>query len=135
MAMITATRIAIFVLAAGLGGCLERDITITTEPPGALVRLNDVEVGRTPVTVPFTWYGDYDVVVRLDGYKTILTHAGIYAPFWEYPPIDLVAEIQPWTIRDNRYLDYKMEKMVYPPDEELKKRAAEMQKENLKPPR
>jgi hypothetical protein len=53
-------------LAAALGsasllGCVERTISITSEPRGALVYLNDEEVGRTPVSVPFTYYGVYDV--------------------------------------------------------------------------
>jgi len=44
-----------------LVGCVERTITITSEPSGALVHLNDEEIGRTPVTVPFRFYGVYDV--------------------------------------------------------------------------
>lgn len=48
---------ALFVLA----GCIERTITVTSKPAGALVYLNDEEIGRTPVTVPFTFYGVYDV--------------------------------------------------------------------------
>src|SRR6202000_2421377 len=47
-------------------GCVERKITIGSAPAGAIVTLNDEEVGRTPVTVPFTWYGDYDIVLRLE---------------------------------------------------------------------
>ena len=31
------------------GGCLERTIKVTTEPEGAVVWINDVEVGRTPL--------------------------------------------------------------------------------------
>ena len=46
------------VLAAG-GGCVEREMTLTTDPPGALVYVSDKEIGRTPVTQPFLWYGDY----------------------------------------------------------------------------
>jgi hypothetical protein len=44
-----------------LAGCVERTITINSEPQGALVYLNDEEVGRTPVSVPFLYYGTYDV--------------------------------------------------------------------------
>ena len=47
-----------------LTGCIERTISITSEPSGALVHLNDDEVGRTPLTVPFTFYGVYDVRVE-----------------------------------------------------------------------
>src|SRR3954453_16159500 len=52
--------------ALGLTGCVERKITIGSDPPGAILLLNDVEVGRTPVTVPFTTYGDYDIRLRYE---------------------------------------------------------------------
>ena len=52
-------------------GCVERVITVTSRPAGAIVWLNDQEVGATPVTVPFTWYGTYDVVLRMNGYEPI----------------------------------------------------------------
>ncbi len=58
------TRMCLAVLAGGMavaGGCVERTIHITSDPSGALVHLNDEEVGRTPVTVPFTFYGVYSV--------------------------------------------------------------------------
>ncbi|MCP4263659.1 MAG: PEGA domain-containing protein, partial [Planctomycetes bacterium] len=42
-----------------LSGCVERKLTINTEPQGALVILNDEEIGTSPVTVSFEWYGDY----------------------------------------------------------------------------
>lgn len=132
--MIKGLQIAALVsLAAGLGGCLERDVTITSEPAGALVFLNDKEVGRTPVTVPFLWYGDYDVILRLDGHKTITTHAKINPPLQETPPADLFCEIMPWTIYDHRYLDYKMEQAAVVGDEELLRRAKKLSEDNLKP--
>jgi len=59
-----------------LGGCVERRLTINTEPQGALVILNDEEIGESPVTVNFNWYGDYWVRIRKEGYetKTICSH-------------------------------------------------------------
>ncbi len=48
-------------------GCIERLITVSSQPPGALVYLNDEEVGRTPVTVPFRFYGVYDVRLEHEG--------------------------------------------------------------------
>lgn len=76
-------------------GCVERTISITSDPSGALVHLNDTEVGRTPLRVPFTHYGRYDVRVELDGHKPLNTTADADAPFWEYPGPDLVAEAIP----------------------------------------
>lgn len=131
--MKVACTIALAVAAAGLGGCLERDITVTSEPAGALVFLNDVEVGRTPVTVPFTWHGDYDVMLRLDGYETISTHANINVPLHKAPPLDLLSELAPWTYHDHRYLHYKLQKLQLPDDETLIRQAEALREENLKP--
>jgi hypothetical protein len=116
-----------------LGGCLEREMTITSEPAGALVYVSDVEVGRTPVTVPFTWYGDYDIILRLDGYESLKTHARIDAPLYEMPPWDLLAEIAPWTFTDRRYLHYDLRGLSLPDDETLIHRAESMREENLQP--
>jgi hypothetical protein len=77
------------------GGCLERTICVTTEPPGALVWINDVEVGRTPLETDFTFYGDYDVRVRREGFEPIVTHAKANTPLQELPGIDLLAEAAP----------------------------------------
>lgn len=79
----------------GLVGCVQRTITVTSEPEGALVFLNDEEVGRTPVTVPFTYYGTYDVRLERDGYQPLWVMQKAKAPWWEAPPIDLAAEAVP----------------------------------------
>ena len=125
----------IIVLAAAvwLGGCVERELRITSEPDGVLVFISDVEVGRTPVTVPFTWYGDYDIILRREGYKTINTHANLSPPIYEIPPFDLLSAVAPWTYHDRRYLHYQLSKLVLPSDEELVKRAQMMRQRNLQP--
>jgi len=117
--------------AACLAGCVDRELTITSEPPGALVFVLDQEVGRTPVKMPFTWYGDYEVVLRMDGYETIKTHARLDAPIYEIVPFDLLSELAPWTYRDNRYLHYKLKTYVRPNDNDLIDRATQMEKKTL----
>lgn len=82
-----------------LAGCLERTVTITSNPPGALVMLNDVEVGRTPVTTGFTFYGDFDVRLRKEGYEPLVTHRETATPIYEYAPLDLAATAWPGRIR------------------------------------
>lgn len=82
-------------LALLLAGCVERTVKITSEPEGALVYLNDEEVGRTPVTVPFTFYGTYDVRLEREGYKPLWTEQRAAAPWWEAPGPDLFAEAVP----------------------------------------
>jgi hypothetical protein len=88
-------RLAALALLALLGGCMQRIIAIDSNPPGALVYLNDLEVGRTPMTKEFLWYGDYEVVLRLDGYQTLKTDAPVPAPWWQYIPLDLFTEALP----------------------------------------
>jgi len=106
---------------------------ITSAPAGALVFVSDVEVGRTPVTVPFTWYGDYDIILRLDGHETLKTHANINVPIYEIPPFDLLSHMAPWTYRDYRYLHFDLQKLVLPSDEELIEAADALEKRNREP--
>ena len=80
-------------LATAGGGCNRRTIEIGSEPGGALVRLNDVEVGRTPLEVDFTYYGVYDVRLSADGYMPLATSAEAVAPWYEYPGPDLVTSM------------------------------------------
>lgn len=79
-------------LLAAVGCGTQRTIRITSDPSGALVHLNDVEVGRTPVTVPFTFYGTYDVRLEAPGYQPLWTKHKAQAPLWEYPGPDLLGE-------------------------------------------
>lgn len=81
-----------------LGGCLERTIHITSEPPGALVWLNDIEVGRTPLETDFTYYGEFSVRLRREGYEPIVTSRTAKAPVYEWPVVDLAAELWPQRI-------------------------------------
>lgn len=85
----------LLVAAAVLPGCLQRTLTITSNPPGAVVWVNDVEVGTTPLDIDFTYYGGYDVRLRRDGYEPILEKRRIRAPLRELPVVDLAAEAIP----------------------------------------
>ncbi|MCC6241159.1 MAG: PEGA domain-containing protein [Phycisphaerales bacterium] len=101
--------IVLMMLMMTLGGCVQRRMQITSQPAGALVYLNDQEVGRTPLTHDFLWYGDYDVQVRKDGYQTLVTHAKLVAPWWQWPPFDFVAELMPFRPTDERKLHFELQ--------------------------
>jgi len=83
-------------LVAALSGCAQKVIEITTEPSGALVTLNDVPVGRTPLQTEFTYYGDYDVQVRKDGFEPLRTKATAWTPIYERAPLDLASAPIPY---------------------------------------
>ncbi len=89
-------------------GCARRTITVTTEPSGALVWINDREVGRSPVDVEFYDYGTYDVRLELDGYEPVMTSGKASPPPWDLPGPDLVFEAVPGA-RVNRHWHYDLE--------------------------
>ncbi len=92
-----------------LGGCIERRIRITSEPPGALVHLNDVEIGRTPVEAAFTFHGEYDVRLDLEGHEPVWTSRKAKAPWYELPLVDLVAEAAPRRFRNHQHWHFELE--------------------------
>ncbi len=68
---------------------------VTSEPSGALVTVNDVEIGRTPVEAAFDSYGTYDVSLTLPGHEPIRTSAPADAPWYEFLGPDIVATALP----------------------------------------
>jgi hypothetical protein len=88
-------------------GCVQRQMTITSQPEGALVYLNGQEAGRTPFQRDFTWYGTYDVRLRLEGHETLQARQKVIAPWWQWPPFDLFAELFPLT--DKRSYAYTLQ--------------------------
>ncbi len=113
-------------------GCVRRTMTITTAPEGAMVRLNDQDIGRTPVTVDFTWYGDYELIFEKDGYETVQTHRRLDTPWYQVPPIDLVAEaFVPYTIHDHHDIHEELAPATQPTNEELVGRAREFRDRTL----
>ncbi len=120
-------------LGLGLPGCVERTLKIETRPPGAFVLVNDEEVGVSPVKFAFTWYGDYDIVVRKAGYQTFQTHHRVRAPWFQWPPLDLIAEtLIPVMIRDEHTLPpFELTPAETPPVAEVVERAAELRERAL----
>ncbi len=106
--------------AAWLAGCVERRLTINTEPQGATIVLNDQEIGVSPVTVPFNWYGDYWVRASRDGYETLNTHRKLKAPLHDYFPFDFFAQVlYPGHIVDAYEWTFELSPRQYPTRDRL----------------
>ena len=104
-------------LTALAGGCVgvRRELTVQSDPPGALVYLNGDEVGRTPVTREFVYYGTMDLRLRKEGYRTLEARPRVWAPLWQIPPLDLLAEAFPLT--DRHKLSYTLKPETEPAGE------------------
>lgn len=92
-------RVLLVAMLLVMPGCLQRRIRVTSEPPGAIVWVNDTEIGRTPAETSFTFFGDYDVRLELDGYEPVHEMRRAKAPLHEYPGPDLIAAALPTTFK------------------------------------
>jgi hypothetical protein len=113
-------------------GCVRRTVTVNTQPQGAEVVLNDVQVGTSPVDVDFTWYGDYSVIIRKEGYETLKTHERLKQPWYQYPPMDFVAEVLlPFEFHDQQKMSFTLEPAEKTEREELVEQAGEFRERTL----
>lgn len=98
-------------------GCVERKMYIRSDPPGAVVTLNNETPldERTPVEVPFHFYGDYAVRLTSPGHKDLEAVAPVDPPWWSWPPFDFITEVLwPFSIKDHREFEFTLEAM--PPE-------------------
>ena len=89
-------------------GCVRRQLTIRTEPPGATVFINEEKLGVTPYSFDFVWYGRYRISLKRDGYERLDADELIKAPWYLWIPVDLASELAPWEIHDNKLLSYTL---------------------------
>lgn len=109
-------------------GCVERKLTIMTEPSEATVWLNDEEVGVTPVTVNFNWYGDYNVRIEKNGFAILNTHRLLERPAHDRFPLDFFAEVlTPQKIVDEYLWTFELQPYSAASPEQLLNAAQEMQ--------
>lgn len=90
-------------------GCVRRRMTIRTDQPGATVFVDQREIGVTPVSTRFTYYGTRNFVISKDGYETVAVSRALNPPWYQYPVIDFMVEnLWPFELRDERILDFQL---------------------------
>jgi PEGA domain len=110
--------------ALAFSGCVERRYTIRTDPPGATVVVNGEEIGPSPASRSFNFYGDRKISLILDGYQTKTLIQPINAPWWDNYLTEFFTEnLVPASLRDEREYKYAMEPAQTPPQGELRDRA------------
>lgn len=115
-------------------GCVGRRMTIRTNPPGALVYVDDREIGTTPISTPFTYYGTRKVRLVKDGYETLTLMQPVPPPWYQIPPLDFVSEnLIPGEIRDQRTFSYQLSPQMAVPTEQLLSRAEDLRRGVIPP--
>ena len=121
--------IVLTVFAVAASGCVERRLTINTTPSEAIVVLNDQQLGRSPVTVPFNWYGDYKVRIEKEGYETLRTHRKLEGPWYDSFPFDFFAQVlYPEHIVDTYQWDFELAEQDLPSRQQILEQAQKTRK-------
>lgn len=92
-----------------LPGCVRRRMTIRSNPPGALVYVDDQKIGVTPVSTSFTYYGTRKFRLIQDGFETQTAMQKFSPPWYQIPGVDFVTEnLVPYEFRDEREVSFDM---------------------------
>jgi hypothetical protein len=130
-----ALAIGLVALLGPLVGCVERRYTIRTNPPGALVIVNNEEIGPTPVSRSFVYYGDREISLMLDGYQTQKIIQPVDAPLWDNYVTECFTEnLIPYTFRDEREFNFQMAPSTVPTQNDLLARAENLRAVGTAPP-
>jgi hypothetical protein len=110
-------------------GCVQRRLTIRSNPPGARVYIDNREIGRTPVSTDYIYYGTRQFRLEADGYETLTTYQYIPPPWYQIPPLDFVSEnLYPGEIRDERAVFFQLQPQTIVPMDRLLQRADELRR-------
>jgi len=92
----------------GLTACqADRKLRVISRPSGATVYFDDVEVGVTPLDVPFRYYGVRRLTLEKDGFRRESETFELDAPWYSYFPLDLFSELlNPIPYKDYHHLTF-----------------------------
>jgi hypothetical protein len=118
-----------------LAGCVERRYTLRTDPPGALAIVNGEEIGQTPVSRSFYYYGDREITFILDGYETRTVIQPVKAPWWDNLFTEFFTEnLVPFDLRDEREFRFQLSTAASPNSADLRDRAEQLRSGSQVPP-
>lgn len=87
-----------------LAGCVEREFTVRSIPPGARLQIDRDEKGTIPDgghVEKFSHYGVREIILAKEGYLSRTDLVTLRRPFYQVIPIDFIVEIlNPFTIHD-----------------------------------
>jgi hypothetical protein len=103
-----------------------------------LAIVNGEEIGQTPVSRSFYYYGDREITLLLDGFETRTIIQPIKAPWWDNLFTEFFTEnLVPMNLRDEREFRYQLTPASSPRAADLRDRAEQLRSsaQVLPPPR
>lgn len=104
-------------------------MTLLSNPPGATAYLDNKEVGRTPCSVNFDFYGKREFRLVKEGYETKTVILPVRAPWYQWIGIDFVAEVLlPGKLTDHKFYEFDMQPDRIVPSQELVDRGEDLRR-------
>lgn len=105
-------------------GCVRRRMTVRTNPPGAVVSVDNQVIGTTPAATSFVYYGPREFRIEKDGYRTETIIRRFNPPWYQLPGLDFITEtLWPGEIRDERIIDVELVPRTLEPAGDVVERA------------
>jgi hypothetical protein len=111
---------------------VRRRLNVNSNPQGALVYVDNQQVGVTPCSVDFTYYGTREIRLIKPGFETLTVNQPIPTPWYQYVGLDFISEnLVPMKIRDNRTVNYNLAPQLLVPTQELIDRGNQLRQDTL----
>ena len=97
-----------------------------------MVFVDNQQIGNTPCSVDFTYYGTRQIRLVKPGFETLTVNQPIPTPWYEVPPIDFVSDnLVPAKLIDHRTVAFNLQPQVIVPTDQLLDRANQLRQETL----
>jgi hypothetical protein len=107
---VAALRAGLCIVALLASCAAQRELVVTSDPPGAIVRLDERIVGMTPYRHLFEDYGSRRLTLYRTGYRTLSAVVKLKPPWYAYFPLDYISEVLiPVGWRDTHEFQFTLE--------------------------
>jgi hypothetical protein len=125
----SAVAILLLLISMHAAGCVRRRMTLRSSPAGATVYIDDQQIGTTPVSTSYVYYGTRKIQLVKDGYETLTVKQKFKPPWYQIAGVDFVTEnLIPYEFRDERVVEFEMQPQPVVPATELLERAQQLRR-------
>lgn len=99
---------------------MHRRMTINSNPPGARVLVDGKDIGLTPVSMDFLYYGTREITLIKDGYETKTVMQDVSMPWYQVPPLDFISDnFVPYKVTNRHGFHYDLQPQKQVPQRSL----------------